>query len=202
LIEVWDAKTGQTALIQQLTGMEAMALSPDGTRLAYVGGQDHNLYVVGSNTGHALMTYPGGMEVLDLAWSPDNTLLAVCFSFPNPTVTILDAHSGQTQASYYSPPGEGADSSFLSVAWSPDGKRAVPAAGVEAGAQVWEPPRNSCCSRITNLQNAIKALQWTSDSTHILSTDAGGSAHLWDACTGQTWLTDQGPESLLASARG
>jgi WD40 repeat protein len=75
-------------------GVTALAWSPDGSLLAS-GGPDRQLHLWSSATGEDLVAMGLADEIGRLTWSPDGTLLAVAGGKRDPSVVLLDGHTGQ-----------------------------------------------------------------------------------------------------------
>ena len=71
-------------------GVEAVAWSPDGRRIASSGAYDGTVQVWDAATGQALMTYRGHTDWVEaVAWSPDGRRIASCAR--DKTVQVWDA---------------------------------------------------------------------------------------------------------------
>src|SRR6266700_1277274 len=107
----------------------AVALSPDGTRIAS-GGNDSTVQVWNAKTGKLLLLYTGHTgTVYTLAWSPDGTRIAS--GSDDSTVQIWDAQSGRLRLTY-----TGHTAGVRQLAWSPDGTR-IASGGNDNTIQVW-----------------------------------------------------------------
>ena len=75
---MWDANSGQTTLTYKghLFGVESVAWSPDGIRLASAS-DDNTVQVWDASSGATLLTYSDHTDtVYSVAWSPDGTRIA------------------------------------------------------------------------------------------------------------------------------
>jgi len=124
-----DATTGYLlkTFVGQAGAVEGLAWSPDGTRIASGGQDDHTVKVWDVRTGEALVTYAGHSDSVErVAWSPDGTRIASA-SYDG-TVQVWEARTGRKRLTYSD---QGAP--VWEVAWSPDGTRIVSGTGA-AGA--------------------------------------------------------------------
>ncbi len=139
-------------------GVNVLAWSPDGTKIASGGGthppayanqgeqedddpkHDYSVQVWEATTGRRLLTFGGHTHpVCQVAWSPDGTRLA-SVGAQEGTVQVWDAESGRLLTSFTG------HSDTLSrfkhvqaLAWSPDGTRLASAGGPgQWTVQVWE----------------------------------------------------------------
>ncbi|HEU5201058.1 MAG TPA: hypothetical protein VFU32_15585, partial [Ktedonobacterales bacterium] len=142
-VQVWNASTGKRLLTfgsqikgnnggillgGLLGGVQAMAWSPDGTRIASPASlrqegantSTQYLWFWDANTGETLMSYSNQdfFLVEGLAWSPDSTRLAFTGGAGS-AVYILDVTMGKIVLTYQGHKDKGAGA----IAWSPDGTR-------------------------------------------------------------------------------
>jgi WD40 repeat protein/serine/threonine protein kinase len=139
LVKLWDLTTGQEVLTLPLLTAgrcEAVAFSPDGTRLA--SGSSGRFVAPGAEvkvwdaqTGKELLTLKGHTgDVTCIAFSPDGRRLATG-SFDQ-TVKLWDLASGQELLTFKGHTGE-----VRGVAFSPDGRRLASAAA-DNTVKVWD----------------------------------------------------------------
>lgn len=76
-LETWDVATGKLAKHYQAVGLGSVVWSPDGTLLAYVGGQvgtfsQNEVTIIDASSGSPVFTYTGHhLNIAQLAWSPN-----------------------------------------------------------------------------------------------------------------------------------
>jgi serine/threonine protein kinase len=113
-------------------GIQAVALSPDGTRVA-AGGWDKKIYLWPLPTGPVRILEGPTARIGVLAWSPNGRILASSGS--EKTVYLWNGETGAPQGTL-----EGLTSNVTALAWSPDGFRV--AAGCMSGkVRIWDPVR-------------------------------------------------------------
>jgi len=118
--------------------VNAVAWSPDGTRIASASGNfflggEHSVQVWDANTGVHVLTYIGhAAPVSTVAWSPDGKSIASASAGVDKTVQIWDATSGTPIFTY-----RGHTLGVNAVAWSPDGKL-IASASNDGTVRVWQ----------------------------------------------------------------
>lgn len=128
-VVVWDVRKQDPVHFSQQTDCQAVALSPDGTRLAVALDRPVRLYDVEKRREIAVLKgHTGRVEAV--AFSPDGATVATgSWDF---TVRLWDVASGRERARYTWPIGR-----VYSLAYAPDGLRL--AAGGDTGAVVvWD----------------------------------------------------------------
>jgi hypothetical protein len=119
-IHLWDKQLRPLQILSgHREGINCLAWSPDGRRLASAGG-DTSVKVWETRGGRVLHTLLGhGAPVHGLAWSPDGTRLAT--GSWDMSIKIWDTSSGIEVCSFDKP--AGIVQMIKAVAWSPDGRR-------------------------------------------------------------------------------
>lgn len=127
---VWDAISGDTLFAQEGDNPYVTAWSPDSVRLATVT-DFGKLLVWDAISGDRLHTLDCSSSVLDLAWSPEGTLLASA----SDRIRIWDAVEGRALALL-----EGHIGLVDGIVWSPDGA-CLASKGADLAVRVWGIPR-------------------------------------------------------------
>ena len=79
-IQVWDVAAGALLRKRQLADdVNACAISPDGRRLAYTGGEGYEVFVESMAPPYDVLTLPGGKRVAEVAFALDGTDYDVVF---------------------------------------------------------------------------------------------------------------------------
>lgn len=119
VIRVWDVTSGQ--IIHELHGypefseVTRVAFSPDGTKLASVGGGDGALRLWDTATGETIYTKTLTAPVLGVAFSVDGSVLAVAGGYGDSTIHLYETATGEELATLQHPGEVG------SLAFNPDG---------------------------------------------------------------------------------
>ncbi len=206
-LQVWDASTGMTRLIysdSMLYDIPALAWSPDGTRIVFVGGYGDPVRVWDVATQNMLLTYTGhgDLGANAVAWSPDGTRIASGGALEDKTIQIWDATTGETLLTYR---GHGANEEFCTiyaVAWSPDSKFIVSSAE-DGTVQVWNAASGQRI--LTYLghggqeYNSVNSVAWSPDGRRIASGGDDETVQVWDALTGDHAFYYTGQSSSVIS---
>lgn len=149
----------------------AVAVSPDGTRLAS-GSRDKTIRVWSLPDGALLHTVPGAEGQLNaLAFSADGALLAagdVGFQ-----ARVVDVKTGEVKVSIPNP------AAVTDVAFSPDGT-ALAVGGLADTGAVYELPSGKRRYEVRG-----RTVTWSSDGKQLLVANASGSLNIVDAKSGK-----------------
>ena len=177
MVKVWDAANGQPVQTYHefAGGIDSFAWSPDGTRMAFVGGKMVKV-VDDRRPGDVLMFGGHSGTIQTLAWSPDGTRMA---TVDENGVQIWDAGAGKELCSLQT-------SGVLSVSWSPDGKR-IATAGSDPEVEIWRVV--PCMTEPINAypgphhRTIITSVAWSPNGTEVASVDNAGALSVWDPNT-------------------
>lgn len=212
-IDVWDVTSPATPtqlahIVVALGGAPtAIAISPDGTRVAAAAGVAFETYDVASGVAHGYFTGPTH-EIDALAYSPDGATIASGAE----AIDLWRADSDGNAALVTSFPSAGM--TITSLAWSPDGTRlAAGGEGYEAaGANRPELCTvGGACTRLgtASTEHAASGLHvaWSPDGTQLASIatdEASATVMLWDPATGARTgtIAEAGPLHDLAWGAG
>ncbi|EMD31452.1 hypothetical protein CERSUDRAFT_100308 [Gelatoporia subvermispora B] len=161
----------------------AVALSPDGTRIAS-GSEDNTMRIWVASTGQALLEPLEGHagEVTSVAFSPDGTRI-VSGSWDK-TIRIWDARTGQALLE----PLEGHTRQVTSVAFSPDGTRIV-SGSYDATIRIWDASTGQALLEpLAGHTSLVTSVAFSPDGTRIVSGSLDETIRIWDASTGQALL--------------
>ncbi|HZO71669.1 MAG TPA: WD40 repeat domain-containing serine/threonine protein kinase [Ktedonobacteraceae bacterium] len=163
--------------------ISSIAWSPDNKYLAFLDAIDvttgvqtiaiwdvvHNQHMR-NITGPISMRYPGSSAYpgSKMLWSPSGSWIA----FAEDGLWMLDPVKGIA----YLLSGF-LDSTFLGMAWSPDGTRL--AIGREKTIEIWNAPDQLQPQKIPELKNQPIAIGWSPDGQNILTGDANGNVSSW-----------------------
>jgi WD40 repeat protein/tRNA A-37 threonylcarbamoyl transferase component Bud32 len=168
----------------------AVALSPDGTRLALgcsgMGSLDYQVQVREFPSGRLLLTLERCYSVWDLAFSPDGSLLAAaCGDYQREAsqrqygqVRLWDVASGEKVATLRDYPG-----CVWSVAFSPDGRRLASASGRYSRGdggevRIWDLVASQEVARWRDPKNAVMSVAYSPDGKTLVTAERKGSIRL------------------------
>ena len=165
-------------------GVQALAWSPDGSRIAS-GSSDETVQIWDATTGVQVRIYHGHAgSVSTIAWSPDGTRIAS--GSDDGTVQIWDATTGEQVGTYGSH-----SHAVCTVVWSPDGVL-IASGSFDKTVRVWDASTGRYVLTYRGHSDCVEAVAWSPDGTRIASGSDDGTAQVWDASTGKHVLTYSG----------
>jgi WD40 repeat protein len=190
---VWDVLTGKELLSivahaakgatpagvsEDPGGVEGVAFSPDGQRLATTG-WDNTAKVWDAHTGQLQLTLRGHTRmVIAVAFSPDGQRLATA-SWDG-TAKVWDARSAKELI----PPLAGHTKEVWFVAFSPDG-HCLATASADRIAKVWDAHTGRFLFDIKGHTSVVSCVAFSPDGQRIATASLDSTAKLWDARTGR-----------------
>jgi len=180
-VAVWDAESG--AFLRRFPACDswvlAVAVSPDGTRLAtspWI--HDTSIKVLNSLTGHVEFTFQG-YQIRSLHFTPDDTRLIGAGG----GVTIWDLATGQVITNWTFP-GEG----VYRAALSRDGTRL--ATGHLAGSvRVWDIATSQVLQTLAGHASRVNSVDFSADGSRLVTSSSEGTAKVWDLPTSRLLQT-------------
>jgi WD40 repeat protein len=146
-------------------------INPGADLLAVGGGMGAWIYQL--DTMHPLRLLDPGSAVVDLAWSPDNSALALAGL--DGKTTIWDAVSGELKFSLI-----GHSGSLQTVTWSPNGDRLATSAQ-DGTLRTWSAESGELIQTTNDLTGGTNVLAWGPQGDFIAGGSIDGTVRLWDA---------------------
>jgi eukaryotic-like serine/threonine-protein kinase len=164
--------------------VNAVAWSPDGTRIASAGA-DNTVQVWNATDGSHVYTYHNHSNAVNsVAWSLDGTRIAS--GAWDSTVQVWNAADGSHVYIY-----PGHSTVVEAVAWSPDGTR-IASGSWDNTVQVWNAADGSHVYTYRGHINAVRAVAWSHNSTRIASAGYDQTVQVWNAADGSNVYTYHG----------
>jgi WD40 repeat protein/serine/threonine protein kinase len=195
-VKIWDANTGQELRTIQghsgkvlgvaywVKGVEGVAYSPDGRRLA-AGGEDLSVTVWDATTGQELLSFRAGPVsnlAHSLAYSPDGRRLAT--NGDDSSVHVWDASTGQELLTL-----KGHTGGVYRVVYSPDGRYLASAGG---DVKIWDASTGQELRTLKGHTALVSGLAFSPDGRRLASGGQDQIVRVWDVTTGQEIRTLKG----------
>jgi WD40 repeat protein len=171
-VRAWEWRARKVVLSWQVEhAMSAVAVSPDGSRLA-TGSSDGSIriWAIASGLRQAVLNGHQG-AVRAIAFSPDGRLLATASA--DQTACLWDAHTGAELAVL-----RGHERALQAVAFSQDG-RCIVTAAADHTARVWDAASGKELFTLTGHQGPVASAVFSPDGTRALTASADGTARVW-----------------------
>lgn len=167
--------------------VNAVAWSPDGTRLVVGKFWGNQVQAWDANTGQHVVNYSApGLQgrIFAVIWLPDGAALAA--GGEGGSVWVWDAASGSIVTTYTMH-----KDSVIALANSPDGKY-IASGSNDQTVQVWEVVSGRMVGAYRGHRGGIGAVAWSPDGKYIASASFDKTVQIWEAATGRTIFTYRG----------
>jgi len=200
-IKVWDVNSGAEVMTLRghPGGVSAIALSPDGTRIASVGRRDKTIKVWDMSTGNEMSTLRGHSErVFSIVFSPDGKRIFSASYYNNeikawdPTPAVnrdkLRLYAGGYMANQ--------------VAFSPDGKCIAAASGKRGATgsiRLYDTHSGADIMTLLGHKAKVRSIAFSPDGRQIVSGGNNTVLRIWNVATGTVEKTLTGHEDGVNS---
>ncbi|MCP4700906.1 MAG: PQQ-binding-like beta-propeller repeat protein, partial [Gammaproteobacteria bacterium] len=173
----------------------AMAVNPDGTRLAS-GGDDKNITLRDTETGEVLRIFKGHEGgISSLAFDPAGDVLASASD--DNTVQVWDVKTGE-QLHMLTRHTEDVEK----VIFSPDGRQ-MATSGLDGGIRLWEVQSGSLLRVLeAPVKSPVFGLQYIANGRYLVSGGKDGKLRFWDIQSGVTVRILQGHKAGVNAIAG
>lgn len=163
--------------------LEAIAWSPDATRLAFASRDKIPVHEV--KDGKLLYALEGHTDiVLSVDWSSDGKWLAT--GSDDNTVRVWNAETGELEHTL-----TGHTTRVKSVVWSPDSLTLASGSG-DGTVRVWDVESGAALHVLKAHLGTVYSLAWSPDGARLASGSYDRTARIWDAVTGESKKILQG----------
>lgn len=184
-IRRWQVPSGKElpALEGHVGGTYPVVFSRDGKRIASGGSHlDAAIHVWDAATGKEVRRWPSQTHAVGaLAFSPDGTTLLSGHSSVPDTLRLWDVATGRLLRSFPAP----AHGLVDSLAFSPDGKRAVSAGCWGRGVYLWDVQSGKEVSPFARHHDGVTALAFSPDGKSLVTGSADHTLALWETEQGR-----------------
>lgn len=179
--------------------VNSAAFSHDG-QLVATAGEDATARVWEATGGAMIAELQGHSgAVKSMAFSPDDKLLATASE--DGCANVWDIATGKCLSQGYSSRGGMQwDNTLRRVAFSPDGRWVVSAAGKDNTARMWEAATGGMITELTGHKDEVMSAAYSSDGKLIVTASMDQTARVWDAKTGRTVAILRAPGGQVTDA--
>ena len=189
-IYVWDTFTGNAfaMLDEHPDSINAIALSPDGTKLATAGG-DWTVRLWEVNTGKYIRSLTGHPSAVNaVAFSPDGKILASAGS----TLRLWDADTSELLHANSKDLG-----SINLLAFSPNGETLATGGGWDHTVHLWDTDTGTLLTGLKGHTGKIRDIAFSPDGSALVTASRDKTMRLWDVSTGTEQKNLPAPDDAI-----
>jgi WD40 domain-containing protein len=137
---------------------------------------DNTLHLLDAATGKEIRKYVYGQNFSALAWSPDNSQVALVGGLGAPGVGLWDTRAGEITRSWQSP-----QAGFYGISFSPDGRFiATGSDDRDSSVLVWELATGGKVAAFEGHHGGVLAVAFSPDNRILVSGGGDSTVLLWD----------------------